>query len=70
MDEYVKVGSASSEAEAVSLIGLLESAGIEASYRVSDFGAGASDGWSSGAQQEIFVRPQDAELAREVLASD
>lgn len=69
MDELVTVGTASSEGEAISLVGLLESAGIEATYRVSNVGAGAFDGWASGAQQEILVSAEDAELAREVLES-
>jgi len=69
MDELVTVGTANSEGEAVSLVGLLASAGIDASYRVSDFGAGAFDGWASGAQQEILVPRKDEALAREVLAS-
>jgi|SoiMetStandDraft_2_1073263.scaffolds.fasta_scaffold99354_2 hypothetical protein len=67
MDDLVVVETARSEAEAVSLCQLLESAGIDATYRITNLGAGAFDGWSSGAPQEILVRAQDAELAREVL---
>jgi hypothetical protein len=69
MDELVVVGHASSEGEAVSLTQLLESAGIKSIYRVTNTGAGAYDGWASGAQHEIVVNAKDAELAREVLAS-
>ena len=68
MDELVVVGQASSEAEAVSLSALLKSAGIDAIYRVTNVGAGAFDGWASGAPQEILVRTEDAETAREILA--
>jgi hypothetical protein len=69
MDGFVTVGIARSEGEAVSLCGLLESAGIECTHRLTNTGAGAFDGWSAGASQEILVRVDDAELAREVLAS-
>lgn len=68
MEELVTVGVAASEGEAVSLVGLLESAGIDAIYRVTNTGAGALGGWAAGAPQEILVRPEDAEAAREILA--
>lgn len=67
-DELVVVSVVSDEGEAVALTGLLKSAGIEAIYRVTNTGAGAYDGWASGAPHEIIVRAEDAELAREVLA--
>jgi hypothetical protein len=67
MDELVVVETARTEAEAVSLCALLQSAGISCSYRITNTGAGAFDGWSAAAPQEIVVRAQDAELAREVL---
>ena len=70
MDELVVVETARSEAEAVSLVGLLKSAGIDATYRITNVGAGAFDGWSAAAAQEIVVRAQDAELAREVLSPE
>ena len=57
MDELVRVGFASSEAEAVSLTALLASAGIDAIYRVTN----------AGAPHEIIVRAEDAETAREIL---
>jgi hypothetical protein len=66
-DELVRVGVAATEAEAVGLVSLLESAGVAAMYRMTNAGAGAFDGWSAGAPQEILVRAHDAELAREVL---
>jgi hypothetical protein len=69
MNDLVRVGVASSEAEAVALAGLLESAGIKSIYRVTNAGAGAVDGWAAGAPHEIIVSAKDAELAREVLAS-
>jgi Putative prokaryotic signal transducing protein len=67
MDELVVVTIASSEGEAVSLSALLKSAGIESIYRVTNTGAGAFDGWASGAAHEILVRAEDAETAREIL---
>ena len=58
---------AATEAEAISLGALLGSAGIQSMYRMTNAGAGAFDGWAAGAPQEILVRAEDAELAREVL---
>jgi hypothetical protein len=68
MSNLVSVYVTPTEAEAVSLCMLLESAGIEAIHRITNFGAGAFDGWSAGGPQEILVSAKDAELAREVLA--
>jgi hypothetical protein len=67
MDDLESVGLANSEGEAVALCALLESAGIKPTYRLTNVGAGAYDGWSAGAAQEILVRLEDAELAGEVL---
>jgi hypothetical protein len=66
VDELVTVTIASSEAEAVALCGLLESAGIDATYRITNTGAGAV-GWAAGAQQEILVKAEDLDAARDVL---
>jgi hypothetical protein len=68
MEELVVVEIARTEAEAVSLVALLASAGIDATYRITNLGAGAFDGWSAAAAQEILVRAEDAETAREILA--
>jgi hypothetical protein len=46
---------------------LLQNAGIESTYRLSNYGAGASDGMPTGGPQEILVRREDLETAREVL---
>jgi hypothetical protein len=67
MDELVVVETAQNEAEAVTLCALLESAGIETERRITNLGAGFTDGWSPASPQEILVRAEDAELAREVL---
>jgi hypothetical protein len=68
VDELVTVTIASSEAEAVALCGLLDSAGIDATYRITNTGAGAV-GWAAGAQQEILVKAEDVEAAKEILDS-
>jgi hypothetical protein len=69
MDDFVVVSVAQSEGEAVSLCALLESAGIRSMHRLTNQGAGAYDGWAASAPQEIVVRAEDADLAREVLGS-
>jgi Putative prokaryotic signal transducing protein len=69
MDELVTVAVAQFEGEAVALRDLLKSAGIEAIYRATNQGAAALDGLVTGAPQEILVRAEDAELAKEVLES-
>jgi Putative prokaryotic signal transducing protein len=70
MDEFVSVYVAQSEGEAVSLCALLESAGIEAMHRLTNTGAGALGAVGSAAPQEILVRPEDADDARQILESD
>ncbi len=66
-DELVVAGTATSEPEAAVVCGLLRTAGIWCASRVTNFGAGASDGLSVGGPQEILVRPEDLETARQVL---
>ena len=68
MNDFVVVETAMNEAEAVTLCALLESAGIECDRRITNFGAGAFDGWSPSAPQEILVPEKDVELAKQVLA--
>jgi hypothetical protein len=67
MDELVVVDVVATESEAALLSGLLRSAGIDSTYRLSNFGAGASDGMPVGGPQEVLVRAADATAAREVL---
>lgn len=66
-DELVVVEVVASEPEAELLSSLLRSAGIDATFRVSNYGAGAADGLSVGGPQEVLVRPDDLKTAREVL---
>jgi Putative prokaryotic signal transducing protein len=67
MDELVVVEVVASEPEAELLCSLLRSAGIECTYRVTNLGAGAADGLAVGGPQEVIVRQEDLESAREVL---
>ena len=67
MDELVVVEVVATEPEAELLCSLLRSADIRCTHRVTDLGAGASDGLSVGGPQEVIVRAEDVESAREVL---
>jgi hypothetical protein len=67
MDELVVVEVVATEPEAELLCSLLRSAGIECTYRVTNLGAGAADGLAVGGPQEVIVRREDLESAREVL---
>jgi hypothetical protein len=66
-DELVVVGVATTEPEAAVACGLLRTAGIWCASRVTNFGAGASDGLSVGGPHEILVRREDLQPARQVL---
>jgi len=67
MDELVVVEVVATEGEAEALSSLLRSAGIKATYRVTNLGAGAGDGLAVGGPQEVIVRSEDLESARAVL---
>jgi hypothetical protein len=67
MDELVVVEVVATEPEAELLCSLLRSTGIECTYRVTNLGAGAADGLAVGGPQEVIVRREDLEPAREVL---
>jgi hypothetical protein len=66
MDDWVIVGVAGSEAEAVLLCSVLRGSGIECLTRVTNSGPRAGDGLAVGAH-DIMVSPQDAQDAREIL---
>ena len=70
MTDLIVVEVAANEAEAELLCSLLRSADISCLHRVTNQGAGASDGLSVGGPHEVMVRPEDAESAREVLRGD
>lgn len=67
MDELVVVEVAGTEPEAELLCSLLRSAGIRCTRRQTNYGAGASDGMPVGGPQEVIVRAEDVESARDVL---
>lgn len=67
MDELAVVEVVATEPEADLLCSLLRSAGIKCTYRLSNYGAGASDGMPVGGPQEVIVRREDLASAREVL---
>jgi hypothetical protein len=70
-DEVVKIAEADNEPEAAVLVGYLESCGIEARY---DSGGmigpplGFMAGQTGFGPQQILVRTEDAERARQALA--
>jgi hypothetical protein len=68
MDDLVVVDVVATEPEAELLCSLLRSADIPCTHRVSNYGAGAADGLAVGGPQEVLVRRQDLERAREVIA--
>jgi hypothetical protein len=67
MDELVVVEVVATESEAALLCSLLRNAGIRCTYRLSNYGAGASDGMPVGGPQEVIVRSEDLASAREIL---
>jgi hypothetical protein len=69
MSEPVRLTVVPNQAEAELIRNQLELEGIESMRRATNFGAGSMDGWTGG-QQEILVRPEDLEQARELLGGD
>ena len=67
--DLVRVTLAANPAEAETIRGLLATEGIESVRRQTDFGAGTMDGFSGG-QQEILVRVEDLEKARELVEDE
>jgi hypothetical protein len=67
MTDLVVVDVVSTEAEAEIVCGLLRTAGVECSYRQTNFGAGASDGLMNAGPKEIVVFAEDEATAREAL---
>jgi hypothetical protein len=65
--ELVRLKVVPNPAEAELIRNRLELEGIRSMRRPTDFGAGAMDGWGGfGGQQEILVRPEDLERARQL----
>jgi len=70
MDDLVAVQVVATKTEAELLCSLLRSAGIRSMHRVTNQGAGAADGLSTGGAHEILVRAEDRAAAQDVLATD
>ena len=68
--EPVPLTVVGSEAEAEVIRGLLATEGIESMHRPTNFGAGATDGFTPAGEREILVRPDQLEDARELIESD
>jgi hypothetical protein len=67
MSAPVSLTIASNEAEAEMIRGLLETAGIPSMHRPTNFGAGATDGFTPSGAREVLVNPDQLEDARIVL---
>jgi putative signal transducing protein len=66
MDDLVAVEVVRTEPEAELLCGLLRGAGIRCMHKVTNMGAGVFEGLPGG-PQEVLVRTDDLEAARQVL---
>jgi hypothetical protein len=69
LDEPVVIRVVPTEQEADVISGLLQDAGIESLNRQTNLGAGASDGLTVIGPYEVVIGAQDAEAARDLLAS-
>ena len=65
--ELVRLTIVPNEAEAEMIRNLLGTEGIESMQRVTDFAAGALDGWAAGGAREILVHADDLDAARELV---
>jgi hypothetical protein len=69
-DEPVALTIVPNEVEAELIRGLLATEGIEATHRPTNFGAGATDGFTPSGAREIFVRRSQLEEAQALLEPD
>jgi len=67
MSAPVPLTIASNEAEAEMIRGLLETAGIPSMHRPTNFGAGATDGFTPSGAREVLVNAEQLEDAKIVL---
>jgi len=65
--DLVRLTVVANEAEAEMVRNLLATEGIESMQRVTDFAAGALDGWAAGGAREILVHAKDLEAARALV---
>ena len=71
MSEPVRLTIVPDEFSADTIIGLLQTEGIESIQRKTDFAAGLSDASSSSfGPREILVSREDLDRARELIATD
>ena len=66
-DDLVRLTVVANETEAELPRALLATEGIESMQRVTDFAAGALDGWAAGGAREILVRAGDLDGARKLV---
>jgi hypothetical protein len=66
-DEPVSLTVVPSEVEAEVIRGLLATEGIESMHRPTNFGAGATDGFTPSGAREIFVRADRLDEARALI---
>jgi hypothetical protein len=66
-DEPVSLTVVPNEVEAEVIRGLLRTEGIESESRPTNFGAGATDGFTPSGAREIFVRPERLDEARALI---
>jgi hypothetical protein len=65
-EDFVVIAVVGNDTEAEIATASLRAGGIEAEYRQTNFAAGSMDGMRGG-PQEILVRPDDVDRARELL---
>lgn len=68
--DLVPLTVVANETEAEMVRNLLATEGIESMQRVTDFAAGALDGWAAGGAREILVRASDLDAARELVGGE
>jgi hypothetical protein len=68
--EPVGLTVVASESEAEVVCGLLRANGLQCSYRQTNFGAGAADGFPRGGPVEVLVSQDDLGEAQRLLAGD
>jgi len=68
--DLVPLTVVANETEAEMVRNLLATEGIESMQRVTDFAAGALDGWAAGGAREILVRAADLDAARELIGGE
>ena len=66
-DEPVSLTVVRNEVEAEVIRGLLATEGIESTHRPTNFGAGATDGFTPTGEREIFVRADRLDEARALI---